>query len=402
MKLNRLLVLSLGLSLGFAFAEGADAPDYSHVHWAYGVGVNEETGEVEGWYDADKRRNPDAEERTGLASAADDGLPDARADDPMCYAASASNLIAWWQNSDKAIASAAPTDVDDIWNTYVRNNLDWGTGGTAHAAINWWLSGVYSPVTQTGDAWDWAEENDPVWERFYAAPEQVIERDEEGKSNVILPLTLPNYQKDNEAFGGYYYDQYGLDQEDLSDFMVIVWSHALPEPPEEETASVHKTLTLGDIEVPDYEEGESEDEDGIDYIYELDFVEILKDAPLSLAIFSDSSELGHSITLWGVEYDEEGNLVSVWLTDSDDYTDGDRLFSVSVIMDEAANKLYLDDDPDDGRYFCQEYNADVYIGAIYTIDPTVAATWPVPEPATAALSLLALAALAVRRHRGGC
>lgn len=44
--------------------------------------------------------------------------------------------------------------------------------------------------------------------------------------------------------------------------------------------------------MPDYEEGESEDEGGIDYIYELDFVEILKDAPLALAIFSDSSELG--------------------------------------------------------------------------------------------------------------
>ena len=265
-----------------------------------------------------------------------------------------------------------------------------------HAAINWWLSGVYSPVKQTGYAWEWAGENDPLWERFYATPEQVIERDEEGKTSKILPLTLPNYQKDNEVFGGYYYDQYGLDQEDLADFMVTVWSH---EQPEEETASVHKTLTLGDIEAPDYEEGESEDEGGIDYIYELDFVEILKDAPLSLAIFSDTTELGHSITLWGVEYDEEGNLVSIWLTDSDDYTDGDRLFSVSVVVDEAANKLYLDDDPDDGRYFCQEYNADVYIGAIYTIDPTVAATWPVPEPATATLSLLALAALAVRRRR---
>lgn len=200
MKLAHILALALGLFGGCSFAESAS--DESHLNgtvWA--MGVSKEGG----WYDANKN---------------DDWSGDA--DDCLCYAASAANLIAWWQNSDRAVASAAPTDVDDIWNAYVRNNLDWEAGGAAHAAINWWLTGVYSPVTQTGDAWDWAEENDPVWERFYAAPEQVIERDEEGKPNAILPLTLPNYQKDNEAFGGYYYDQYGLDQEDLSDFMVIV------------------------------------------------------------------------------------------------------------------------------------------------------------------------------------
>ena len=41
-----------------------------------------------------------------------------------------------------------------------------------HAAINWWLSGVYSPLSD--DAKKWADKEAAVWERFYAAPDEMV------------------------------------------------------------------------------------------------------------------------------------------------------------------------------------------------------------------------------------
>lgn len=377
MKLTGLFVLSLGLTLGLAFAESAPAYDEAtRTGTVWAKGVSEESG----WYDADKSRTKED------------------ADDQMCYAASAANLIAWWQNSDSAVASDAPKDVDDIWNTFVSNNLLWEVGGTAHATINWWLSGVYSPVNDA--ATDWADDNDPVWNRFYATPEESYAVDESGKKSDILPLTLPNYNPDDSAsFGGYYYDQYGLSQQDLSEFMVWVWGGSHPESKGAETGSVHETLTLGDIGESDNNDGASEDEGDVDYMYELDFVEILEDAPLSLAVYFDTPAHGHALTLWGVEF-KDGELVGIWLTDSDDYTGDDRLFYEPVVVDEDANLIYFGEKKD-GRYQSIEYEGHtVYIHTIYSIDPSSTANWRlVPEPATATLSLLALAALAVRRRR---
>ena len=78
----------------------------------------------------------------------------------------------------------------------------------------------------------------------------------------------------------------------------------------------------------------------------------------------------------------------------------ERLFSMSVIMDGAKNKIYLDDDLTDDSIFCQEYGSDVFIAEIFSIKPSETADWQmVPEPATATLSPLALAALAARRGR---
>ena len=372
MKLAPILALALGFFGGCSFAESAS--DESHPNgtvWA--MGVSKEGG----WYDADKN---------------DDWSGDA--DDCLCYAASASNLIAWWQDSDRAVASEeAPKKLEDIWQTYVRSNQLWDSGGSTLAAINWWISGVYSPLNE--DAGKWADREDPVWKRFYATPDKTYE----SGGDEILPMALPNYkQKDDTSgeykyFGGYYYDQYGLTQQNLSSFLLVDWE--CDDSPESGTNQ--STLTLGGVNM---------DADGdTESIYAIPFATILDESPVSLTIYSanpnldaeNPEPLAHAITLWGVEY-ENDKLVRIWLTDSDDGME--RLFSMSVIMDEVKNKIYLDDDLTDDSIFCQEYGYDVFIAEIFSNNPSETADWQmVPEPATATLSLLALAAMAVRRRR---
>ena len=140
------------------------------------------------------------------------------------------------------------------------------------------------------------------------------------------------------------------------------------------------------------------DENNPESIYNIDFAWVLEVSAISLAIMDDD-KLTHAITLWGVEYDEAGNLTTLWLTDSDDYIH--QLFSVSVTLDEATNKIYLGA-LKDGKYVCDAYKGyeNVYIAGVYAIDTDEATYWQlVPEPGTTPLSLLALAALAARRRR---
>lgn len=211
-------------------------------------------------------------------------------------------------------------------------------------------------------------------------------------------MTLPNYTKDDQEFGGYYYDQYGLTQSELSAFLQEVWSYQ--EPDDAETSGM---FTGGDSA------GTDENEE-IDSIVDVDFKEILKDSAISLGIISDEilpddgSEpeegLAHAITLWGVEY-TDGELSALYLTDSDDYeNEGDTLFTLSVKLNEEDNKIYFGTYNEETGQYKSDYGINVYIGGIYALDTTVTKNWQlVPEPTTATLSLLALAALAARRRR---
>ena len=74
--------------------------------WAKGLSATytEKGWEVSGWYDAQKTSTQ------------------GDMDDNMCYAASAANLLAWWQNGEDALESEAPRELDTIWKTLVDNN----------------------------------------------------------------------------------------------------------------------------------------------------------------------------------------------------------------------------------------------------------------------------------------
>ena len=364
MKHTPLSVLSLVFSLGFAFAE--EEGTYTGRYLA--AGLSEENGVITGWYDAEKTKDKDA-------------------DDPMCYAASAANILAWWQNGTKAAPGGTPTELNDIWSTFKNNNQLYDTGGTFHFAVNWWISGVYAPseYNEADKTWALAAESDPMWERYF------LQHSDLGSAPAI-PMTLPNYKKDGADFRGYYYDQYGLTQQNLSDFMATIWNYSGPLTTDTpDTGGVvsdtpHNTITPDAINNPAS-------------IYNIDFAGVLEVSAISLAILDDDDTLGHAITLWGVEYDEAGNLTTLWLTDSDDYLH--QLFSVSVTLNEAENKIYLGE-LKDGKYICDAYKGyeNVYIGGVYALDTEASDAWQlVPEPTTATLSILALAGLAARRRR---
>ena len=173
MNLSRLFTCSLCLTAAVASAE---------EYWA--SGISQSDGNYYGWYDVNKTGD----------------------DDGMCYAASAANLVAWWQDgrirSGLSVSSEAPTAAEAIWGKYKSACEKTDEGGVTVCAINWWLSGVYLPASPEEEA------------------RSVVGYDEE---NVDL-ITL-------KSFSGYYYDQYSLTEDDLGDFFKV---YALDPDPEDE------------------------------------------------------------------------------------------------------------------------------------------------------------------------
>lgn len=331
MKSPHYLVLTLGLTSGIASAAVEyDIPDNYKTVWAQNVDA------TAGWYDVNK-------------ASLKEGHPEAL----MCYAASASNLIAWWQKiyCERQAPGTPPPKVDDIWQKYVDNNQDTNKGGFIMAALNWWISGVYSPLNQDGT--DWASEDDPIWERFYGAYDEFSSVYAEDGTTPVLTLSYP-YNPEEQ----YFYDLHGLQQSDLEYLLSEPWMYNSEEP--------------GNFDV--------------------DFAEIFEDGGgISLAIHSDGkTALAHSITLWGVTYDEVGRVAGLWLTDSDDFNnETDGLFYAEVDINEKDGRLFFADE--------QLYGSDdAFVSGVFVLD----SSWRlVPEPTTSTLSLLALCGLAARRRR---
>ncbi|MBE6418488.1 MAG: hypothetical protein E7033_08515 [Akkermansiaceae bacterium] len=136
----------------------------AEIIWVDGVNAED------GWEDVNKSSTTDA-------------------DDMMCYAASASNLIAWWQKRLPGVPSGTPTEPDAIWSTYVKAAKNGATnGGVVSNALTWWLSGVYTPTS-----------------------------DAEGARHAY-GMTFGDTYSELGPTNGYYYDQCGLTIDDLWNF----------------------------------------------------------------------------------------------------------------------------------------------------------------------------------------
>lgn len=90
---------------------------------------------------------------------------------------------------------------------------------------------------------------------------------------------------------------------------------------------------------------------------------------VSLAVYNESG--GHALSVWGCEYDEFGDYIGVWVTDSDDYVSDLKLLTVS--LNSASNLWYLDTN---NLYDYQGW----FIGGVQALDQRTSDA--VPEPST--------------------
>ena len=273
---------------------GFEANAETATLWVSGVSADG------GWYDVNKA-NPKA----------GDG------DDYLCYAAAASNLIAWWQCRYR-IEETIPNTAESIWEAYKDASKE-DVGGDVGAAVQWWLSGVDSPVSE----------------------------DDEYRS--VYSYSTDNKSRLNE-FDGYYYDQY-----DLSNY------------------NEYRYIDLN---------GNEKYDEGVDRVRPYpkaldDFIYTLNESTgntvpgssdvltligngygVALSIEDEGvgeNKLAHAITLWGVDYEVESKAITaLYLTDSDDeqYDENtDGLFRVESSISE------------DGRIIFSDYWGD-YVGDI--------------------------------------
>lgn len=294
-------------------------------------GVTQETG----WYDVNKTFDTDKF---------------------MCWAASASNLIAWWQ-SDYPVRYDIPNTPQDIWDTFKTSALQ-DAGGDTQAAIQWWLTGVYVPLTE-------AEADRSCFSM---------------ETESVLP-----------AFGGYYYDadltgengyyctMSGFNWVDTGSGQII-----------ESVYGVYHFLCM--------DEYPRVTENGQQYISRAFDSELLleligKGCGFGLGVSFENTTVGHALTLWGLEHDADNNISAMYITDSDDGRTALRrveTYTQDGILYLAAGE--------------NGYGNGAKVDTLFAINPTVADNWPsahliAPEPSGAMLAGLALLAAALRRRR---
>lgn len=88
--------------------------------WASGVSIER------GWYDFNKVRG--------------------RSEDKLCWAITAANMVAWWQNRQDTLPAGVPVG-NEVWRVY-RAAFD-NNGGDPDWGILWWFTGDYTPHRRT-------------------------------------------------------------------------------------------------------------------------------------------------------------------------------------------------------------------------------------------------------------
>lgn len=327
MKLSLLLFPLLALA-----AFSASATHAAQV-WVDGVSAEQ------GWIDYEK------------APTKGDG------DDMLCWAASASNVIDYWQKR-YVVPEGTPTGAA-IWERFkeacLPANGGEDTAGNFLLAMQWWIGGDY-PGKSLED--DMEDENQEGYVESWMNNRAIAQHPQ---NNIAIPY--------NPDFDGYYWDCFDNEYEG-ENYINGKQAHLFN--------FLHGFDSYSSIE---------------------DKILTELSAPMSLSIADTNKKLAHSITLWGLEYTEnEPGKVSIeriWITDSDDYTS--QLREIAVYYYQYDDNIYLKDYSNYPDY------GDIYLTRAFGINTAESDTWDlirvVPEPASATLSLLALAGAVARRRR---
>ena len=102
---------------------------------------------------------------------------------------------------------------------------------------------------------------------------------------------------------------------------------------------------------------------------------------VTLTIQVPNNIMQHTVTLWGYDYNPQGNYLGIWITDSDDYYLGPnnpqpKLSYYNVQYDQSGQKWWID------NYqiaTCPSWGSNFYIQSVQALAPNPVAT---PEPAT--------------------
>ena len=298
--------------------------------WAPGV------SEEEGWYDYNK---------AGI----NDGYT---ADTGMCWAYSASNVIAWWQeqNADSLTSSGVTVPQNEqIVKTFV--GVFSNIGGVPSDGYSWYINGG---VDNKLNATETVKGEDGQYKTEYTYKDNKI-LDLKDTSAIEMQLGLTGFNIKDLANGGILKDVY------TDGITIIFGAHYINNP---------------------YDFGEK-------------IIQTLSDGyALSLSVRE-----GHAYTLWGVEYENTDNglmITKAWITDSDDINNtGSGLLEKSVGYSDKIDGFST------GIYFSEHQGLNwENLAGIRTSQVILEPDMPmVPEPSTATLSLLALAGLALRRRR---
>lgn len=295
-------------------------------------------------------------------------------DDNLCWAAAASNMINYWQ-SQYVIPAGVPTG-EEIWTTF-KNSVNADTGGSSAGAMQWWLTGYY---TQT---------KDDAESQRYAAFDMGHQSITNGTINGQQGFKGFYRYLEDEGSGFKWYDASLAGSPSawkVADFMSQVEANA--------GALGTASLTLRNA---------ISDGSGV---------------TVSIYVKNEGMDIhGHAITLWGAEFDDNGQIAGLWLTDSDDNQNGypdAGLFYAALSGKPVSLTLPGEDNTSaTGEYYqlVSEHgwysgngSKTMYLNSFEIFDATQSDTWGlqhIPEASTVALGVLALVGLAVRRQRQG-
>lgn len=282
-----------------------------------------------GWYDFNKYTK--GGELNGTSSYLKD-------DSLMCWAVSAANVIAWWQEQNNIKSEYDYSTIPqgkDVHQTFVAvfDNV----GGNPAQAFQWWING-----TKNGSI------------DFLPQRTDFPDNDESSWTSIDGNTYYPGYFYS----GGFLTDAY---------YTSTPFYNIAADP-----------VTIANTKLTTNGNSTTRQSRAIVEALEAGYA-------LSLEVNTEDGTVGeHAITLWGVEYTEAANgdieLKKAYITDSDDHYDG--IVAAMVNTKGHLHGMQIDN----GAYQITNANG-------------MRTTVTIPEPATVTLSLLALCGLAARRKR---